>query len=99
MSGGSMDYLYFKVESADFRLTTPARRAFKTHLLNVARALRAIEWHDSGDGDDSEDEAIAKCLGPTATLEQAIEDAKVANAELHREILAAVEKAKGNRNG
>ena len=96
MSGGSMEYLYFKVESAEFRMTTPARRAFRAHLFNVAKALRAIEWNDSGDGDDSEDEAIAKCLGSTATLEQAIEDAKIASAELHKEILAATEKAKGN---
>ena len=95
MSGGSMEYLYFKVESAEFRTTTPARRAFRAHLLNVAKALRAIEWNDSGDGDDSEDEAIAKCLGPFATLEQAIEDAKVANEELRKEIAAAM-KAKGN---
>lgn len=98
MSGGSMDYLYFKVESAEFRPTTPARRAFRKHLQDVAKALRAIEWNDSGDGDASEDEAIAKCIGPTARLEQAIDDAKLAKEELCAEIDAAM-KLKGQKNG
>ena len=97
MSGGSMEHLYFKVESAEFRQTTPARRAFKKHLFDVARALRAIEWNDSGDGDDSEADAIAKCIGPTATLEQAIADAKIANEELRMQIEAAM-KVKESQN-
>jgi hypothetical protein len=34
----------------------------RRHLNLVAKALRAIEWNDSGDGDDREDEAIRACL-------------------------------------
>jgi hypothetical protein len=62
MSGGSMDYLYAAVEDANFEPTTVLRRAFKKHLHKVAKALRAIEWNDSGDGDDNEDEYIDNCL-------------------------------------
>jgi hypothetical protein len=62
MSGGSMDYLYIKVEEADFEESTPQRRAFREHLKAVAKALRAIEWNDSGDGDDEENILIEACL-------------------------------------
>jgi hypothetical protein len=62
MSGGSMDYLYAQVRDAEFAEDTPARKAFRRHLNLVAKALRAIEWNDSGDGDDREDEAIRACL-------------------------------------
>lgn len=66
MSGGSMDYLYSKVEGARFELNTPLRRAFKSHLGRVAKALRAIEWEDSGDtGREETEKAIEDCLDST----------------------------------
>lgn len=90
MSGGSMNYLYSRLEhDATFRECTPERRAFAKHLQLVAKALHDIEWVDSGDyspGDDSE--AIRACLSSGATLEAAVEAAhdarKALTAELER---------------
>lgn len=62
MSGGDMGYLYRKVATAEFAENTALRRVFRKHLHLVARALRAIEWNDSGDGDHDEDADIAACL-------------------------------------
>jgi hypothetical protein len=64
MSGGSMDYLYSKLEYAQFRQDTPERKAFAQHLEKVAKALHDIEWVDSGDyGPGDENEALRACLG------------------------------------
>jgi len=62
MSGGSMNYLYMKVQDAEFSEGTESRRMFRLHLNLVARTLRAIEWNDSGDGDDNEGGLIDACL-------------------------------------
>ena len=93
MSGGSMDYLYFKVEDASFRMSTPMREAFDRHLKLVARALRAIEWNDSGDGDDGEDAAILACISRSDVINVARERAEKAVADLNATIamLAASE--------
>lgn len=92
MSGGSMNYLYAKLEyDATFSTDTPERRAFRKHLLKVAKALHDIEWVDSGDyGAGDENEAIRACLHSGATLEAAIEQAEQALVELRAEL----EKAK-----
>lgn len=82
MSGGSMDYLYAKVEDALFVTNTPERRAFYKHLKLVAKALRAIEWNDSCDGDDTEHDAIMACIKRADVLQEAIEQAEKARAEL-----------------
>lgn len=88
MSGGSMDYLSYKVEDATFRESTPERKAFRLHLRKVAEAMRKIEWNDSGDGEDGESEAIRACIGDGAVLDSAIdkahEAAKLLQAELER---------------
>jgi hypothetical protein len=65
MSGGSMNYLYSKLEwGADFEPNTPERVAFAEHLKLVIKALHDIEWVDSGDyGPGDETEAILNCLG------------------------------------
>lgn len=63
MSGGSMDYLYRRIEDAKFELNTPERIAFKQHLDLVAEACKAIELVDSDDNSEgSEKEFITKCL-------------------------------------
>lgn len=65
MSGGSMNYLYRRVEDAADNIETgrdydlyddytprpvdPKRLAFAAHLRLVAKALHDIEWVDSGD--------------------------------------------------
>lgn len=56
MSGGSYDYAYTRVDDMAGSLrdvaTDPLRRAFKAHLLKVAKAMRDVEWEDSCDGAD-----------------------------------------------
>jgi len=88
MSGGSMNYLYSKIEyEATFQRNTPERKAFAKHLVKVAKALHDIEWVDSADygpGDDTE--AIRACLGDGPILEAAIEQAKEAAEVLKAEI-------------
>jgi hypothetical protein len=88
MSGGSMNYLYSKIEyDAVFKTDTPERKAFRKHLVKVAAALRAIEWNDSGDGSSDEEELIRACLSPTATLEAVTEAAQKALDDLRAELL------------
>ena len=84
MSGGSMDYLCVKVEEASFTLDTPERKAFKAHLSKVAKALHAIEWNDSGDGDSSEHNAIMSCITKTEVLEQAIKEGERVRDEINK---------------
>ena len=58
-----MNYLYSKIEYADFPTDTPEREAFAKHLKLVAKALHDIEWVDSADyGPGDENEAIRACL-------------------------------------
>jgi hypothetical protein len=90
MSGGSLNYLYAKLLNAEFPVHTPERRAFRKHLALVAKALHDIEWVDSGDyTDGDENEAIRACLSDGAVLEAAIERAH----EAHRELTAELERA------
>jgi len=65
MSGGSMSYIYFKVEeAADYIRKTESnqrRLAFSNLLKLCATALHDIEWVDSGDmGTGDENKAIDK---------------------------------------
>lgn len=78
MSGGSMNYLYSKIEcNANFSLNTPERRAFDKHLKLVTKALRDIEWVDSGDSSPGdENEAILQCLSIERVLQSLIEEAE-----------------------
>lgn len=89
MSGGSMDYLYFKVQDADFTENTMLRRVFRVHLQKVAAALRAIEWHDSGDGGDNEDALILAAIeGEQPLLAQTITETHEAQDDLTRALHA-----------
>ena len=52
MSGGSWDYFCFQVDEVADRLAiekSPLRRAFGQHMKVVAKAMKEIEWVDSGD--------------------------------------------------
>ena len=88
MSGGSMNYLYSKLDyDATFPTNTPERRAFKEHLVKVSKALHDIEWVDSGDyktGD--ENAAIRACLSSDQLLESVIEQAEDALQNLRAEL-------------
>ena len=93
MSGGSMDYLSYKIEDARFHEDTPERRAFRTHLQRVAEALHEIEWADSGDTTPGERDtpAILKCVTRADVLDEALRAAQTAWEELDR----ATKKARG----
>lgn len=84
MSGGSMDYLSYRVESAPFQLNTHLRRAFKDHLQKVALALHAIEWNDSGDGHDKEEIFILDCIKKEGVLERLLKEARALQLELSK---------------
>ena len=87
MSGGSMDYLYSKLEDARIDPVTPLRRAFIRHIKKVAQALYEIEWADSGDttkNNGNERLAIMDCIGSGAELEQIIDEARNTMSELQR---------------
>lgn len=102
MSGGHYNYAYSRIEelAVDIRGSTPLRRAFKKHLLMVAKACHDIEWVDSSDyGPGDEDEAIKKVIGDweQRALEEVIEGAWETIKELEK-AMADAAKAQLARN-
>ena len=92
MSGGSYNYAYRQIEELAGAVlgTTPLRRAFAAHLRLVAEAAQAIEWVDSCDyAEGDEDMPIRACLPADAEIVQAIADAKAAREALEAAINAA----------
>jgi hypothetical protein len=89
MSGGSLNYIYSKIEmDAQFLENTPERRAFAKHLKLVIKALHDIEWVDSSDyGEGDENEAIRSCLAASDILAETIEQAIKAKKELDDELM------------
>lgn len=94
MSGGSYDYVYQKVyDFADcLRIDSRGcgyalkelRAAFAAHCQKVAAAMRAIEWNDSGDGDDEEQDKIRACLSHAEIAETALRQLADAAKECRR---------------
>lgn len=84
MSGGSMNYLYSVVRDVTFDTYSPERKAFRKHLMLVAKALRSIEWNDRGDGDDDEVPNIMACISKTDVLKAVIDDALRVQRELNK---------------
>ena len=84
MSGGSMEYLYARLEDARFDTYSPERKAFRKHIFLVAKALKSIEWNDSGDGDDDEVSNIMACISHADVLEAVLEDARRVQRELNK---------------
>ena len=100
MSGGSYDYAYCKLEmlagsireegGCGAEYSRPAlRRALKAHIYKLANAMRAVEWNDSCDGDDTEIAKLEELLGPGAELVEALAQAKRDRDELN----AAIDRA------
>lgn len=90
MSGGSHNYAYLAVQ--DFRTGgTVLRDAFQAHLAKVAAAMKAIEWNDSCDGDDREDEKIRACISAESEIVAATKLAEKAMTNLSD----AIRRAKG----
>ena len=79
MSGGSWDYLTFRVGEAADRLYNSKdalRKALGVHLHLVAEALHDIEWVDSGDmSNGDEKEAILRVIQKEDWLSVLVEDA------------------------
>lgn len=92
MSGGALNYFHESVQQmADNPAlsTTVERKAFSQHLRKVAAALRAIEWNESGDGDDNESYLIRACLSKCDVLYAAIEEAEEILVTLEEEVVRA----------
>ncbi len=65
MSGGSYDYVFSKIEDIEIQGTNISirRRMFQTLLKKVANAMHDIEWVDSGDyGEGEENGALDACF-------------------------------------
>ena len=92
MSGGSLDYVCYKVDDAidtiEKRATTVLQKAFAKHLKDVAKALHDLEWVYSGDYSDGHDvEALRKVVNKEMELEAATNDARTALKQL-QDVLA-----------
>jgi hypothetical protein len=100
MSGGSYDYCYTRVldmaGSIRHKDKNPLRRAFAAHLRLVADAMHDIEWVDSGDyGEGDEEEGIRKVLASGAELAAAIQMAEDARRALDAALAVASRKDAG----
>ncbi len=87
MSGGSYDYLCYKMEDAARRLMKKHqpnyRRAFGEMMLNCSKAMHDVEWVDSCDSSEGDDEeAIMQCLLKQDVLQYTLEEAKRISKEL-----------------
>lgn len=91
MSGGSLDYVYGRVDDAAqsimSRSQNPLDRAFAKHLIKVSKALHYLEWVYSGDCSEPDgEEAIRAVLHPSAEIESAKEEAEIALRNLKKAI-------------
>lgn len=100
MSGGSLDYVYQRVEEAAGSIrgrtdATPLHLAFAEHLDKVAKALHDIEWVYSCDyGEGREEDAIMQVVSPGAVIEAA--EVKLRDAiRQAEEAMKTAEKMKG----
>ena len=96
MSGGSWDYLYQQLEEAAGRLGNakcPLRKALAHKMWSISKAMRAIEWVDSGDyAPGDEIEAIKTALAPATealVLNELIKEAEETTKNLKKWTQAA----------
>ena len=87
MSGGSLDYVYYKVDDAidtiEKRATTVLQKAFAKHLKDVAKALHDLEWVYSGDYSEGQEvESLRKVINKEMELKAATEQAEFALKQL-----------------
>lgn len=95
MSGGSLDYVYGRVNDAvdaiRLRSRNPLHTAFADHLLLVAAALHDLEWMLSGDTTEGdEEESLRKVITPAMEVFAAI-DALNQNIDALRRSLSRTE--------
>lgn len=89
MSGGSWDYLCYKMQDAAHRLMRKEectyRRAFGELMNKCADAMHDIEWVDSSDKSEGDDEvSIMKCITHSDVLKTLVEEAQETSKELNR---------------
>jgi hypothetical protein len=87
MSGGSLDYVCYKVDDAidtiEKRATTVLQKAFAKHLKDVAKALHDLEWVYSGDYSEGQEvESLRKVINKEMELKAATEQAEFALKQL-----------------
>jgi hypothetical protein len=101
MSGGSLDYVYHKIDSAieeiRCRSKRPIHRAFCKHLEDVSKALYYLEMVLSGDCSSPEEEPyISAVLSEGAVIEQCLDEAKAAIKELTEVVSDTEKRLRGN---
>jgi hypothetical protein len=89
MSGGHYNYAYQRIRdlAQELRLdgeNRVLRIAFRDLLFRCADAAEAIEWNDSGDGDDRERERLEAAVGRELTIATARTLAREIIDELNR---------------
>jgi len=94
MSGGSLDYAYFKVEEAARQIArntnTTLHKAFVAHLYKVAQAMHDIEWVIDGDMSNGDDiKAIEAVISKSDHLVHIKEEAENILKEL-KELLKEI---------
>lgn len=87
MSGGSLDYVCYKVDDAietiEKRATTVLQKAFAQHLKDVAKALHDLEWVYSGDYSEGQEvDSLRKVINKEMELKAATEQAEFALKQL-----------------
>jgi len=87
MSGGSLDYVCYKIDDAvdtiENRATTTLQKAFAQHLKDVAKALHDLEWVFSGDYCEGQEiDSLRKVVNKEMELEAATNDARTALKQL-----------------
>ena len=87
MSGGSLDYVCYKLDDAidtiEKRATTVLQKAFAKHLKDVAKALHDLEWVYSGDYSEGQEvESLRKVINKEMELKAATEQAEFALKQL-----------------
>ena len=87
MSGGSLDYVCYKVDDAidniEKRATTVLQIAFAAHLKDVSKALHDLEWVFSGDYSEGQEvESLRKVINKEMELKAATEQAEFALKQL-----------------
>jgi hypothetical protein len=85
MSGGSLNYIYLKLESEIHNIedTSPEVKAFKSHLVKVVKALHDIEWVQSGDYSEGQElESIRACISNIDIIDNHIKEAEKIIEEL-----------------
>ena len=94
MSGGSLDFVYFKVDEAAREISResatsriPELKAFKDHLVKVAEVLHDVEWFLSGDyTEETMVESIKKLLSEEQVLDALVKEAEEISVKLKNQL-------------